>query len=656
MVILFALWTVCANAVVATGRGLWALLALYGVALIAYLLLKRRLRPPATSPLAETGGGTIDGTRTFLLVRVAALVAGVAATLTFIVRENATALWWSAVILLGLAAVVVCFGAAPRIVAPERSRSSETLLWLLAGFAVVLTLVSHRPDADDAFYINVAVSAADAPQRPLLAGDTMHGIPGLPVTLPVYRVHSYELFNGALAYLTGIPAIYCFQWLSAACAALLVPLAHAKLFRILTPRRWLASVATLLFILVAAGEVHRWYGNFAFVRMWQGKSIVVSVFMPLVYAYALRFGVRPNMRDWTMLMAAQIAAVGASSSALWVAPLGATMALCCAVRPSRRAVAVVLLGMLASVYVLVAASLVRTSLGARFEGAVVASPEGVVVAPPEQSAAIAILGDSRLLVFAIAALLAGWVFVPAGLARRFAVVMPLAVAVGVLNPYLADWVVANVTGPSYWRSMWALPLPIIMAMVLTAALELGRGRSGQWIGRAAWLGLLAAFALFVPRFSGLSAANGVALGWPRLKVPAAPFEWAAAVSASVPPRSHVAVASDIATWMVTRHHHAYPLVVRQYLHISNGVLEPRELFERAVMQGFVDSPELVEATPEQFRNDLDRFQLRAVCLVSSPRAGAARAILQQAHFRQTLRSDDYELWVRTEPGVAPPPL
>jgi len=42
--------------------------------------------------------------------------------------------------------------------------------------------------------------------------------------------------------------------------------------------------------------------------------------------------------------------------------------------------------------------------------------------------------------------------------------------------------------------------------------------------------------------------------------------------------------------------------------------------------------------------------------VSSPRAGAARAILQQAHFRQTLRSDDYELWVRTEPGVAPPPL
>lgn len=656
VVVLFALWTVCANAVVAAGRGLWALLALYAIVLIAYRLVKRRMRPAAALPAEATGDATIDSPRTFGLLRVAAVAAGVAATLTFVVQENATALWWSAVILLGLAAVVICFGAPPRIAPPEQSRSSETLLWLLAGLAVVITLVSHRPDADDAFYINVAVSAADAPQRPLLGGDTMHGIPGLPLTLPVYRVHSYELFNGALAYLTGIPAIYCFHWLSAACAALLVPLAYAKLFRILTPRRWLATVATLLFVLVAAGEVHRWYGNFAFVRMWQGKSIVLSVFMPLVYAYALRFGVRPNLRDWMLLMAAQIAAVGASSSALWVAPLGATMALCCAVRPSRRAVTVVLLGMLASVYVLVAASLVRTSLDGRFAGAAIASPEGVVDAPPVQSAAVAILGDSRLLVFGIASLLTGWAFAPAGLARRFAVVFPLAVAVGLLNPYLASWVAANITGPSYWRSMWALPLPIIMTMVLTAPLDLGRGRSGQWIGRAVWLGLLAAFALFVPRFSGLSAANGVALGWPRLKVPAAPFEWAAVVNASVPRRSHVAVASDIATWMVTRHHHAYPLLVRHYLHIAKGVLEPRELFERAAMQRFLDSPELVEATPEQFRNDLDRFQIRAVCLVSSPRAGAARAILQQAHFRPTLRSDDYELWVRTEPGVAPPLL
>ena len=43
------------------------------------------------------------------------------------------------------------------------------------------------------------------------------------------------------------------------------------------------------------------------------------------------------------------------------------------------------------------------------------------------------------------------------------------------------------------------------------------------------------------------------------------------------------------------------------------------------MRRFLDTPELVEATPEQFRNGLDRFEVRAVCLVNSPKAGAAQS-------------------------------
>ena len=61
------------------------------------------------------------------------------------------------------------------------------------------------------------------------------------------------------------------------------------------------------------------------------------------------------------------------------------------------------------------------------------------------------------------------------------------------------------TGRSYWRSMWALPVPILMTLVLTAPLHLGDGSSRPGMRRAAWLALLAAFALLVPRYSGLSA-------------------------------------------------------------------------------------------------------------------------------------------------------
>ena len=90
-----------------------------------------------------------------------------------------------------------------------------------------------------------------------------------------------------------------------------------------------------MFVLVAVGETHRWYGNFSFVRMWQGKSIFLSVFMPLVYAYALRFAVRPNLRDW-------VDAGGGSDrrrGLQLVRVMGRrrparSMALCSAVRPS----------------------------------------------------------------------------------------------------------------------------------------------------------------------------------------------------------------------------------------------------------------------------------------------------------------------------------
>jgi hypothetical protein len=138
------------------------------------------------------------------VLRLAVLAAALVTAVSFAARPDVLRLWWSSVIVLGLAAAVYCLRETPQIVAAERGHWSEMLLWMLAAAAVVVTLISHRPDDDDAFYVNVAAAAADAPGRALLSEDTMHGIPGLPLHLPIYRVHSYELFNGAVSYLTGI--------------------------------------------------------------------------------------------------------------------------------------------------------------------------------------------------------------------------------------------------------------------------------------------------------------------------------------------------------------------------------------------------------------------------------------------------------------------
>lgn len=645
----FALWTLCAHAVVAAGRGLYALLALFAAALTGCLVARLRwgallalpALPVATAPSVER--------RPALWARWAGVAAAAVVTLTVAMAPDPLRLWGSAVPVLVLAACAVWTRAVPAVAPAWRDGTGERTLWLLAVVAVCITLVSHRFDTDDAFYVNVAVSASDAPGRALLAGDTMHGIPGLPLHLPVYRVHSYELLNGAVAYLTGIPPMYVFHWVSAAFAALLVPLALARLLRILAPRHWLALVVTVLVVLVAVGETHRWYGNFAFVRMWQGKSIMVSALLPLIYAYAIRFALRPNRRDWVMLAAAQIAALGASSSALWAAPIGAMTALGAAVPLSRRGLRTAVLGALASLYVLGAAWVTRQSLtGAAVIGNALARAEEL---PPMLSLSVAaVLGDARLFLFGIAVLLAAWAVAPTALARRFAIAFPLAVWVVLLNPYTSRWLPTTLTGPSYWRTLWVLPWPMLMAFVLASPLWLG---SGAAVGprRLAWAALLALFALAIPRAGGLSADNGVELDWPRLKVPVETYQWAARVNASVPPGSHVAVPERLDRWIVTFPRHATPLLVGRYLHIWPGILGVDELSDRIEMRRFLETPELVEAEPQRFRDGLDRFDVRGVGMVSSPEARTAMRILRQAGFHQTRVSGEYTIWVRSDPAA-----
>jgi hypothetical protein len=323
----------------------------------------------------------------------------------------------------------------------------------------------------------------------------------------------------------------------------------------------------------------------------------------------------------------------------------------------------VFVGALASAYVLGAAWIAKASLedvmslpalSTSLPG--LSTDQGLAPASPLYGAVATMLGDARLLIFGLVTVVTAWIFAPVGLARRFAVVCPLVVLVALLNPYFADLVPQNITGPAFWRTMWALPLPILMALMLTWPLNLGGGSSWPAVRSAAWVIVLAGFAVLIPTYSGLSPANGVRLSWPALKVPDAAYQMAVAVNESVRPGSHVDVPSEIDPWIVTLHHHVYPLLVRGYLHSGPDGLSWEELRSRMRMRRFIDAPELVEATPEQFRNGLDHFDVRAVCLVNTPRADAARAVLRQDGFHQTLRRDDYELWVRSgaEPTVHHP--
>jgi hypothetical protein len=645
----FALWTLCCHAVVVAGGSLDHLIAAFAVvgAGIGFLWLRGRGNARAEEASPVPGDERTGPRRTAL--RWATLALGCVTALTLSPEQHPVALWWIVVASLGVAAATQVVLVPPQRIAASRSRGLELTLWGIAGACAWVALGVHRPDLDDSFYINVAVAAADDPGRALFSGDTLLGVAGLPLHMPAHRLHSYELWNGAVSRLTRIPALYVFHWLAAAFVALLIPLSHARLFRELTPKHWIWSVAACVVVLLAAGETHRSYGNFAFVRSWQGKAIFLFVFMPLVYSYAIRFALRPTLNAWLLLAAAQIGALGCSSTAVWAAPAGALTALCCGIRPTRRGVTTFALGALASGYVLLAGSLLRGELQPML------APEIREFAAGAQfdSALTHVFGTSALLQFGVATLIVAWACCARDLGRRFATLLPLAMFVVLLNPYWDRFVSANVTGPSFWRAMWALPVPALMALVLTAPLQFDFNRSARTASRVACVALLALFALGVPRYATFSADNGGAgglgiwTGMPAPKIPPALLTWSRMLHEAVPSGAIVVAPANVSVWNPLFHARTHPLQARRlYLQRHAAVLGADDANERMLMTRFVGGENGWTDARTGFRDGLDRFSVAGVCLRDSEFAQTARDVMQEAGFIRSVEGPRYEIWVR----------
>ncbi|MFP8878410.1 MAG: hypothetical protein VCE43_02540, partial [Myxococcota bacterium] len=368
----------------------------------------------------------------------------------------------------------------------------------------------------------------------------------------------------------------------------------------------------------------------------------------------IRFALRPNVTSWALLCAAQIGALGCSASAVWAAPAAALMAMCCVLRPTRRGLATFGIGALASGYVLIAGWLLRGELQPML------APEirQFYFGAQFDSALSHVFGISRLLQFGIASVLVAWACWGAGLARRFAIVFPLAVWLVLLNPYWDGWVSANLTGPSFWRAMWSLPAPILMTLVIVAPLQFGRdgNRMAQLGSRIACVAAIAAFAFGVPRFSTISAENGapanmgIWIGAPSVKIPPPGRQWARMLTESVPAGSFVVAPPRVSVWISTFHDRAYPLQSRRlYLNRHAAFLGLDDIDDRSAMTRYVAGMASGTDTAAAFRRGLDHFLISAVCLRDSDLAPESRLVLQDTGFRRTQKADPYEIWVREPP-------
>ncbi|MFI5308207.1 MAG: DUF6077 domain-containing protein [Polyangiales bacterium] len=645
--VLFAAWTVACNAVVFLG-GKSAQLAAAGVSLALGLAgalvyagrrnhlgrLRELWRDPSAASIEREHAP-------WPLARITAAFAAVVLTAHFASHRDLKALS-----VFGLVFFVASFATIGRSgrggAAPAARVWHEALLWSAALACAVLTLLAHRPDSDDSFYVNMAVSVVDFPNRALLSTDTLHGL-GAPFGLAAYRAPSIELLAGTFSYLTGVPALYVAHLLFAPVAGLLTPLALARLLRLLDPQRWVFAVLVVLLYLVYDSGVHASLGNFSFVRLFQGKAMFVTMVAPAIMAHGVRFGLAPSRRTFAMLAATQIAALGTTVTAFWAAPVMAVLAVACASAPRWSAVKVLLLAVLSSAYVLGLGVFLKLSQGGTEAVEALVAPTVATTASSNdrlQHAYTQVIGDGPALLAAIGVTLLTWPLCRTSLARRFAVVFPLGFFALPGNPWLADRV-ASVTTPNiYWRVLWLLPIPLLFGLAATALLR--PESRGRQLVRLPLLALL--LALFFDHVSpGPIFADG-SLRWPpQPKVDMDAYHVARALIASMPPHRQVLAPLPISRVLPMLHGYGHPLFVKaSYLQT-----EPADRVWREQLTQAVSRRHLRGVDPAWMLRGLAHYEVEGVVVPKDrddPQAiGNA---LASAQFKLAREDLGYEIWTR----------
>ena len=471
-----AAWTVVFHLARLTGMPRDGALALWLIALAVAAVMVRdgRLGFPSVPPAGTSGGvGPV--------AVVASLI--VAAGLAWLDIDGLLwpLAWLVVVAVLGLALRAVWKGGTSRHLTDRTAMGATTgfgasAVLVLAVLTAVLSLVMVRPDQDDVFVVNrsayVEAHSGAFPER-----DTVFSEEVLPVERPAVLPTSIEPLVGTLAARLPVgSAALAYLGLAPLMAALGV-LATWRLLRALGMRApVLATWAGTLF-LVLDGAMHGSFGNFFAGRSWQGKAVFLMLVVPTLWHHGQALGRNGSKRHLVIGGAGILAGLGLTSSAAFIGPsvlVAATAATALdAGQPRRigRALVASVPTLLAGLYA-VAAEPQRLDDVAAGAGRVLAAIDiGRLLDSGTEPVAMVrfVFGQGPAAVVAIAAALTAWAVVRDRGARLVLLAGPIVVMGFYMAPGAFD--VLDRVGSAdavVWRSMWILPVPAMVGLVLAA--------------------------------------------------------------------------------------------------------------------------------------------------------------------------------------------
>ena len=537
-----------------------------------------------------------------------ALVALIICALTLRIFDNH---YWPVWLFL-LCASILVFRTASTSAALYSQGPVETPNWqrvgivVLALFGLVLVAITHRFDQDDSQYLNFVVTAMDFPLEPLFSHSGLWQDPKVPLELSIYKFHTYELLVAALSDLFGVHHKTLYYLILAPIFGGIAVLVHWKLAQHLAPQYAVSVLLTWLVLIIALGASHREFGNFAFVRLYQGKSLLVTIGLPLCVLLGLRFAELPDKRRALTLGMALIASSGLSSSALATVPFVVAATLCGGLLgTSRQAVMRLIVGGLAAALFLCGIGfflIVSIKSGNEIHGvSLFGSGTGLSIVLGE-----GILGALILVLFPIAPL-----FVAGFRRRRLYAVTTLFFVAAVLNPWSAEFLARNLDKALEWRLFWSVPFVISASIVMVGFAELVADKISGLKRHAVLLVILVAVLLSSRQWS-IAPGNRVVIEFPRIKVDRDHHALAQEIVRRAPLRSTIYAPVWIAEWIPTFRMHPYPLVVRPRYFNSGEVgryVGHRELDRRRRLTTFLQGEDK-EPSPAALRYAAAAFNLQ----------------------------------------------
>jgi hypothetical protein len=332
------------------------------------------------------------------------------------------------------------------------------------GLAVLASLIVN-PNSDDAYYMHFAAWIGAHGEFPLR--DVLYSDQRFPA-LYYPPLNSYEALVGSVTRLTSVPApTVSYLWVTPAATVAAV----LAVWRLL--REWRAPVPALalsvsLAFLLYDLEGQRNYGGFFVGRLWQGKAVFVCALVPVLFTLLHQYAERPSGRRLALLAWAGVAAIGLSTTAIFVVPVLAAGSLApVALRRLGTAAA----GLAAVAGYPIAMGAVTLATGGR-------TPDVYTTADviPRKLAHFVLARDVPALI-ALIAILCG----PMLIRRRLPAQMVAApvLLVGCLLAPTVPLLIFDLTGLGrvLWRLLWAIPAAALVGLVATGAVE---GRRANW--------------------------------------------------------------------------------------------------------------------------------------------------------------------------------